>query len=267
MSIKVSHELPINALHLSRKINDYEYCLPHLLDESKEYRRFFYGAKSDGRYIIMDNSIHELGEAYDRSRLLYWIDELEPNEFIVPDVWEDKTGTLVSAKEWSSIDLPKGVEKVAVVQAKSYSEGVECYNILKTQGYHKLSFSYGAEWYGQLVDNLEFLSSRAKKAYGRFIFISQLYYSGVISSTDNVHLLGCNLPQEYGWYRNFPFIKSVDTSNPVMAALEDVRYWDFGLLDKPKASMNDEFDSIDEDLIIYNAKKFREINGFDPLSA
>ena len=67
MSIKVSHELPINALHLSRKINDYEYCLPHLLDESKEYRRFFYGTKSDGRYIIMDNSIHELGEAYDRS--------------------------------------------------------------------------------------------------------------------------------------------------------------------------------------------------------
>ncbi len=34
----------------------------------------------------MDNSLHELGEAYDHKRLLHWVKELEPNEFIVPDV-------------------------------------------------------------------------------------------------------------------------------------------------------------------------------------
>jgi hypothetical protein len=44
----------------------------------------------------MDNSLHELGKAYDTDRLLHWIDVLEPNEFIVPDVWQDQTATLVN---------------------------------------------------------------------------------------------------------------------------------------------------------------------------
>ena len=52
----------------------------------------------------MDNSLHELGKAYDSKRLLHWINELKPNEFIVPDVWQDKTATLVNAKRWSKIE-------------------------------------------------------------------------------------------------------------------------------------------------------------------
>ena len=86
--IKVSHELPNNMLHMSKDINDYEYCLPHLLDNRDGiYKDHFIQAKKDGRYIIMDNSLHELGEAYGEDRLLHWINELQPNEFIVPDVW------------------------------------------------------------------------------------------------------------------------------------------------------------------------------------
>ena len=84
---KTSHELPISMLTRSYDINDYEYCLPHLLDQNEIYKNHFYKAKKDGRYIIMDNSLHELGVAYDSDRLMYWINELKPNEFIVPDVW------------------------------------------------------------------------------------------------------------------------------------------------------------------------------------
>ena len=61
--VKVSHELPNNMLHMSKEINDYEYCLPHLMDDNLnlyEYRDHFLQSKKDGRYIIMDNSLHEL---------------------------------------------------------------------------------------------------------------------------------------------------------------------------------------------------------------
>ena len=95
---KISHELPINMLDKSFEINDYEYCLPHLLDQNETYRKHFEDAKESGSYIIMDNSLHELGKAYDTKRLLYWIEHLEPNEFIVPDVWQDKIATLVNSK-------------------------------------------------------------------------------------------------------------------------------------------------------------------------
>ena len=43
---KISHELPINLLDRSFEINDYEYCLPHLLDQNEEYKRHFYKAKN-----------------------------------------------------------------------------------------------------------------------------------------------------------------------------------------------------------------------------
>ncbi len=33
--IKVSHEVPFSLLNYSREFNDYDYCLPHLLDENE----------------------------------------------------------------------------------------------------------------------------------------------------------------------------------------------------------------------------------------
>jgi hypothetical protein len=52
--IKVSHEVPFCLLEQSREFNDYDYCLPHLLDENEEYKNFFYKSKEMGRYIVMN---------------------------------------------------------------------------------------------------------------------------------------------------------------------------------------------------------------------
>ena len=233
---KVSHELPINMLEQSYEINDYEYCLPHLLDQNETYKNHFYQAKKDGRYIVMDNSLHELGEAYDTDRLLHWVHELKPNEFIVPDVWQDKTSTLVNAKHWLQVKLPKITTKVAVVQAKSYAEAVECYDILHFHhGYQKIAFSYGADWYAKEFPHPNPLVG---KMMGRIMTISKMYESKIISKSDRVHLLGCALPQEFGYYADFPFIESIDTSNPVIHGLEGVKYKHLGLLTKSSTKID-----------------------------
>ena len=57
--IKVSHEVPPVLLSLSKHFNDYDYMLPHLMDENEAYRDYFQLAKHNGRYIVMDNSLHE----------------------------------------------------------------------------------------------------------------------------------------------------------------------------------------------------------------
>ena len=238
---KVSHELPINMLDKSFEINDYEYCLPHLLDQNETYRKHFEDAKESGSYIIMDNSLHELGEAYDSKRLLHWIKVLEPNEFIVPDVWQDKTATLVNAKKWQSIELPENTTKVAVVQAQSYHEAFECYNILKMQGYQKIAFSYGADWYAEEFPHPNPLVG---KMMGRIMMISKMYKSGLIGKSDRVHLLGCALPQEFGYYADFPFIESIDTSNPIIHGLQGVKYNSLGLLNKESIKI----DKIDKEI-------------------
>ena len=232
---KVSHELPVNLLYKSFDWNDYEYCLPHLLDQNKVYKKHFENARESGSYIIMDNSLHELGKAYDEDRLHYWINRLEPDEFIVPDVWQDKTATLANAKNWSKIELPKGVTKVAVVQANDYNEAVDCYLNLKDLGYKKIAFSYGADWYARMVPHPNPLVG---KMMGRILTISSMYESGVINKNDRIHLLGCALPQEFGYYADFPFIESIDTSNPIIHGLEGVKYSKLGLLTKSETKID-----------------------------
>ena len=260
--MKVSHEVPLSLLEMSKSFNDYDYCLPHLLDKYKEYEDYFRWAKENDRYIIMDNSLHELGQAYDTDRLMYWINELQPNEFIVPDVWEEMEASIKNAAEWAHIDLPSDVLKVAVVQAKSIDEAVTCYLKYKSLGYKKIAFSYGASYY---KEHFPHPTSAVATAVGRVAVISKLYKEGIIKDTDNIHLLGCATPQEFAHYRNMPFITTIDTSNPIMAAIEGTIYEPYGLDQKPKTKIDEvidnEFDYSQIFKVITNTKYFRKING------
>ena len=259
--IKISHETPLCLLEDSRYFNDYDYALVHLLDEEPEYAKYFLKSREKGRHIILDNSLHELGESYGDEGLLKWVDKLHPQEFIIPDVWQDRNASVVNARKWAQIELPKGVEKVAVVQATTIHEAATCYQTYKDLGYQKIAFSYGADYYNDVVPHP---NKDIGKALGRLSVISALYETKVISQSDRIHLLGCSVPQEFGWYRGFNCIESIDTSNPVMAALEGITYLDTGLETKPKANINDFFymesDRIDYNQLDYNLTKFKQIN-------
>ena len=258
--MKVSHEAPIPYMRQVRGLIDYDYCLPHLLDESEEYKQYFQESKEMGRYIIMDNSLHELGEPYDLERLAHWLHYFKPDEFIVPDYWQDKTATLVSAKEWINKKYPDNTIPVAVVQGKTEGEARECYRILKYQGYEKIAFSYGADWYydkgketSELTENII-----VTKAHGRFNFIKELYEDNTIKKSDRIHLLGCNIPQEFKWYKNMPFIKTIDTSNPVIHGLAGIKYEPWGLNNKISTKV-DKFEGEAEhwETAVHNIQTFK----------
>jgi len=259
--MKVSHEAPIQYMKEVRGMTDYCYCLPHLLDESKEYKKYFQQSKESGRYIIMDNSLHELGTPYNEERLWYWLNFFKPNEFIVPDFWEDKTKTLVSAKKWLNYEYPKNTTPVAVVQAKNKQEAFSCYHILKVQGYEKIAFSYGADYYYD--EGLSTTPNKDNKfitkAHGRYNVVKELKEKGLINITDRVHLLGCNIPQEFSWYKDMSFIETIDTSNPVIHGLAGVKYEDYGLEEKLSHKVDKfEGESKNWGIAIHNIKKFRE---------
>ena len=258
--MKVSHEVPRCLLTASTEFNDYDYCLPHLLDQDEEYKQYFIDARDKGRYVIMDNSLHELGEAYDFDRLRYWVNELKPNEFMVPDVWMDCHQTAAQAKYWLQFKFPKKTKKIAVIQGEDKNQAYLCASLLEGLGYDKLCVSYGATWYNDFFPHS---NPDMGKALGRVRFVQGLLNLKQLKDV-KLHLLGCSIPQEFGWYDNNPRIESIDTSNPVMSALEGNWYDDNGLNNKPKANMNDYFDIdfkvVDYLNIIHNTTKFREIN-------
>ena len=258
--MKVSHEVPRCLLKASQVFNDYDYCLPHLLDIDEDYKRYFEKARDEGRYVIMDNSLHELGEAYDYDRLKYWVNELKPNEFIVPDVWMKCAETAAQAKYWKQFKYPKKTKLTAVIQGENKNQAYLCAGLLRELGYDKLCVSYGATWYNDFFPHT---NMDMGKALGRVRFVQGLLNLSHLKDV-KFHLLGCSIPQEFGWYDNDSRIESIDTSNPIMAALDGTQYNSNGLNYKPNANMNDFFDIKFEEIqyldILYNTHKFREIN-------
>ena len=266
--VVISHEVPFCLLEKSKEFNDYQYALVHLLEENEEYRKYFLQCKDEGIPIYLDNSLHEKGYAIGGETLLKWIDILKPECVFIPDVWEDYSASVRNAKEWASVKLPEEVTKVAVVQAKSLHEATICTTAYKDLGYKKIAYSYGAEYYHTICPHP---NKDLGKAIGRFMVISQLVRDRILSDKDRVHLLGTASPIEFGMYKNIKCIESIDTSNPIMAAIELVQYNDFGLFSKPKTNMNSCQDMKIKDkffnptmfynILDQNVKMFREING------
>ena len=65
----ISHECPKALFQGSLDFNDYDYALVHLFDEDPEYLAFYKECVKQGRHVLLDNSIFELGTAYDNDSL------------------------------------------------------------------------------------------------------------------------------------------------------------------------------------------------------
>ena len=258
--MKISHELPLSLMHNAYKWNDYDYCLPHLIDHYDQYRTFFQKSRLDTRFIIMDNGLFE-GVTHTTEDLLEKINLVRPNIFIVPDAWNDANTTLVNAKSWMinfKENLPEGVNLMAVCQGKDIGELITTYQTLVDIGYTHIAFNHSSIAYQNEYTGMDHLKA---SMYGRMEFIRRLVQSGAIRKTHYHHLLGCSLPQEFMSYGDWSFIKSVDTSNPILVGAEGIRYADSGLTFKPKEKLEHYFE---KDLngqiedIIFNVNRFRK---------
>jgi hypothetical protein len=260
--MKVSHELPLSLMQYAYEWNDYDYCLPHLLDKSQQYKLFFSKAKKDGRFIIMDNGLFE-GVEHTIDDLLEKIHWLQPNIFIVPDAWNDSITTIRSAKHWMNNYGKKlkeiDVELMAVCQGNSIGELFTTYQTLLDLGYKHIAFNHSSVAYEREYPG-EMPKLKAQM-YGRMEFIRRLVEKDTINRNCYHHLLGCSLPQEFMAYSDWKFIKSVDTSNPILVGAEGVRYSDSGISFKPKDKLEHYFEKDLEanvEDIKFNVSKFKQ---------
>jgi hypothetical protein len=171
--------------------------------------------------------------------------------------------TASQAKYWKQFKYPKKTKLTAVIQGENKNQAYLCANLLANLGYKKLCVSYGATWYNDFFPHT---NADMGKALGRVRFVQGLFKLDQLKDI-KFHLLGCSIPQEFGWYDDQDFVKrieSIDTSNPIMAALDGTRYSSNGMNYKPNANMNDffgiKFEDIKYEDVIYNTTKFREIN-------
>lgn len=258
----ISHESPLCLMEESRQYNDYCYALVHLFEEYPEYYDHFRKSLEFDREVILDNSIFELGTAFDSIKFANWVSRLRPTHYIVPDVLENAEETMINYLDFIEKypDLP-GM-RIGVVQGNTYSELIECYQFMCDHAdYVAISFDYA---FYQAIGVGH--SKHHKMMTGRQRFIQMLIDDNIWNDRKPVHLLGCSLPQEFGYYRNVSThnIRSVDTSNPIMAGLNNMKYAnELGLNRKPKGLLADNLHTSITDeqqhLINHNIMWFRSI--------
>jgi hypothetical protein len=281
--MKISHEVPLSLLAASRDFNDYDYALVHLFEENAKYYDFYKESLDLGRTVILDNSVFELETAFDPDRFAFWINKLQPTEYIIPDVLDNANQTIQNVKDWvSNYDVPG--KKIGVVQGSTFEEAIYCYNMIAPL-VDKIAISFNCKFYETRYHNfykdgdpiildydlhgapITILTQYVTKQRhllsewmcGRVSFLQHLVELGY---TKPVHLLGCSLPQEFKAYTGseYSFIDSVDTSNPIVHAINDIKYLpDYGLTDKVSTKLIDYLyqDVAVSDDMMYNIEQFR----------
>ena len=236
----ISHECPKALFENSLDFNDYDYALVHLFDEDPEYLAFYKKCVKQGRHVLLDNSIFELGTAYDNDSFAKWVTELKPTEYIIPDALEDSGKTIEQAKQWMKkySDLPG--KKIGVVQGKNYFDIVNCYKYLDGIGVDKIAISFDYTYYEDIIRHS---NKYISWMLGRATLLSRLLDDGIINTNKPHHLLGCGLPQEFALYRSYDWIESLDTSNPIVHGLLGIKYEKSGLQNKESIKLIELLDS------------------------
>lgn len=265
-SMNITHEAPICILDTVKKYTDYDYCLVHLLEESKEYKDYFYTnselkdnpywpQNTRKRIIILDNSIFELGEAFEGEKYEHYVHDLNPDIYIMPDVLENKEATVENANEWAKKEFER--YSMAVIQGKSMDELVECY-----QEFLKLDIDAIAIGFNHDCFVKDEATKDWDQANSRIRLVKYLKEKKIWSGDKYHHLLGCTLPLEFA-HPVYEDIDSVDTSSPVLHGLLDIDYDDFGLLEKKRIKVNELMYSTvypeQIEKIVDNIKKFSYI--------
>jgi len=247
----------------------------HLLPQFEKYREHYFESVQSGRHVLLDNSIFELGEAYNSEEFAKWVLDLKPTEYIIPDVLEDAGKTKQSFINFTDTYAQLPGKAIAVVQGKTYDEIKDLYQyFLESSHVSKIAISFDYSYYlseecREHSKRLNFSTSEGKwwgYALGRAATLFRLYQDGVLSTKKKLHLLGCSLPVEFGFYRYLEldrYIDTLDTSNPIVAGMLGKRYKEHGLDEKWSCKL---VDFINADLTTqqikdawYNVNMFRKI--------
>lgn len=247
--VKLYHEAPKSIFKRVQELTNGDYALAHLIKADREYEDIFIDAIKQGREVILDNSVFELGEAFTASSYAKMIIQLNPTWFVIPDVLDNCEATKTNVARWVFDRLPSmrregcTSKTIGVVQGNSYSELVDCYINLRKR-VDKIAFSFN---YDHWLREFDFASSKEEAyMFGRIHTLNQMYTNGVLDLYKPHHLLGCALPQEFQYYRDkgwlCSWIDSIDTSNPVVHGIHGVSYDKHGLDSKISTKLCDLID-------------------------
>lgn len=235
----ITHEFPLQFYldGTAEKLTDYDYCLAHRYLSNEKYRSYMKEQVSKGRKVYLDNSLYELGKAWDDEEYVSIIKDLQPFCYMLPDMFRNFEGNILSQVEFYKRhpELSSFFNSIPVIipHANSLKNPddnlIRSINILRDEIKTKVMIAIPfADYSFENPDNSEDYFTEEdipyiplRQAYNRKLFLD--YHSKELSC-NQIHLLGCKSLAEFDlWSNDFNkgSIFSLDTSHPVAMTLED----------------------------------------------
>lgn len=236
-NIALATELPLDGMDDLIGYTDYSFVIAPTYLKYPAYAEFYKRERQEGAYTILDNGAFE-GELVSTSDLLGIIEELKPDEVVAPDIIGDKNATLSVANEFMNALDPEKVDfKVQFCpQGKCLSEWLECYLELWILGnlrvplYSRQGFVYGISYAIDVnyddhfnAKAFDYFKGMEARESIRMMFFSMIMAHTAIGLSVPHHLLGLSDVKALRFYSQCSFIRSVDTSFPITAAIEGTK--------------------------------------------
>lgn len=228
--IKITHEFPL-CYYLNgtaEKLTDYTYCLVHRYLENKDYRDYMKDQVRKGRVVYLDNSLYELGTAWDQEAYANVIRELEPTYYMLPDVFTGGDANIISQFRFiaSHMNLPS--KPIAIPHSMSLIQlGLQLEEFCNKLPLNvMIAIPFGDNSFKNTNSEVGYFNEEdipyepLRQALNRKMFIKT--YADILKDR-KIHLLGCKSLAEFdNWNSNFnkANIVSLDTSHPVAMTLE-----------------------------------------------
>lgn len=231
----ITHEFPLQFYldGTAERLTDYDYCLAHRYLSNEEYRSYMKNQVSIGRIVYLDNSLYELGKAWNVEEYVDIIKDLNPSYYMLPDMFRDFEGNIESQVRFYNKYFDLNSKPIVIPHANSLSNPAD--NLMLS--IHRLRKSINpyvmiaipfADYSFENPDNSKGYFTEEdipyiplRQAYNRKLFLE---YHCEELLCNQIHLLGCKSLAEFDlWSNDFnkKNIVSLDTSHPVAMSLED----------------------------------------------
>ena len=111
---------------------DYHLALTHLVLKYPEYAEFYKKKREQGDFVILDNSLIELGEAASLHKVLEAAKMINPSEIVLPDVFTDSEKTLIAVddalEQLGNMNIDQDFQLQAVAHGRNKTEWKKCWD-------------------------------------------------------------------------------------------------------------------------------------------
>jgi len=253
---------PVKYLERFATQSNFHLILPHLL-ENKEYKEFYKKRANHGDFVLMDNSIFELGYSLDKVTLLQLAEEMNVTEVVAPEAWHDQDETERLTEDFIQYCINKrsNVQILSMATGETEEEIIESFfywNRYPQVSSLGLPFTLDYEIKG-VSDNIKSLT--LKRVLNRWHLVDNINKYALASNQPikNTHLMGLSDAVELQRYKGggYYWVRSNDSSTAFVHGFNGVRYTDKGL-PKEKISNKLMFEGYTDELL--DEEKIADIN-------